>query len=539
MDIHPKYIESHTVSEAERIVFKYVKMARQPGDYCAFHSLMLPGHRNNLTGETDFLILTPEGFIILEVKGGIISVNKNGEWFTETKGGNIHKIKQNPFLQAKNNMYSVQDEMIKASMPFRKHSNLMGFGVIFPECKFKIESIEIERSTLLDVTGFINNDCIGNFIKQLEIYWRAKFRYKPVAFDSSDFKRIRHWLRPKFHGVKSLRAEQSELSETMVSLVDEQMDFLEISSGKTRVICRGGAGTGKTLLGLEYTRLRRAKGLKVLFVVPSQMFFRYLVNRGYRESWIITFEETGKIENHSLDMVVIDESQDLMSLKNFQKIDKILKGGISRGSWLILIDDQNQTGIDGKFDSDYYTRLKSFSEIDFLLPRNIRNTKEIIDVTKLLTSRDIGKKGTGLGSVRFIKYKNANEMGVNVCAYIKDQRIKDLKDDMIVILGKDDIGLSAVAREIKRNGHTVTELNRNNIAGYPLDSIMYSSIKDFKGIEAFIIIVDIGEFPTEEALASTLLYVAVTRATGHLILLYPESMKEIIAETEYKNRNKL
>jgi len=228
-----------------------------------------------------------------------------------------------------------------------------------------------------------------------------------------------------------------------------------------------------------------------------------------------------------------------MSLKNFQKIDKILKGGISRGSWLILIDDQNQTGIDGKFDTDYYTRLKSFSEIDFLLPRNIRNTKEIIDVTKLLTSRDIGKKGTGLGSVRFIKYKNANEMGVNVCAYIKDQRIKDLKDDMIVILGKDDIGLSVVAREIKRNGHTVTELNRNNIAGYPLDSIMYSSIKDFKGIEAFIIIVDIGEFPTEEALASTLLYVAVTRATGHLILLYPESMKEIIAETEYKNRNKL
>jgi DNA helicase IV len=325
----------------------------------------------------------------------------------------------------------------------------------------------------------------------------------------------------------------------MVSLVDEQMDFLEISSGKTRVICRGGAGTGKTLLGLEYTRLRRAKGLKVLFVVPSQMFFRYLVNRGYRESWIITFEETGKIENHSLDMVVIDESQDLMSLKNFQKIDKILKGGISRGSWLILIDDQNQTGIDGKFDTDYYTRLKSFSEIDFLLPRNIRNTKEIIDVTKLLTSRDIGKKGTGLGSVRFIKYKNTNEMGVNVCAYIKDQRIKDLKDDMIVILGKDDIGLSVVAREIKRNGHTVTELNRNNIAGYPLDSIMYSSIKDFKGIEAFIIIVDIGEFPTEEALASTLLYVAVTRATGHLILLYPESMKEIIAETEYKNRNKL
>ena len=535
MDIHPKYIESHTVSEAERIVFRHIKKARLQGDYYAFHSLMLPGHRNNLTGETDFLILTPEGFIVLEVKGGIISVNENSEWFTETRGGNIHRIKQNPFLQAKNNMYSIQDEMIKASMPFRKHLNLMGFGVIFPECKFKIESIEIERSTLLDASGLLNDDSIGNFINQLEIYWKERLRNKPVAFDSSDIKRIRHWLRPKYYGVKSLRAEQENLSERMVSLVDEEMDFLEITRDKSRIICHGGAGTGKTLLGLEYTRLRRAKDLKVLFIVPSQMFFRYLVNRGYKEPWIITFEEIGKIKNHSLDMVVVDESQDLMSLENFQKIDKVLKGGISKGSWLILIDDQNQTGIDGKFDSDYYSCLKSLSEIDFPLPRNIRNTKEIIDVTKLLTSRDIGKKGTGFGSVKFMKYKNTNEMGMNVSSYIKKQRIADLGNDMIVILGRNDIDLSAVAREIEGHGHAVIELNRNNIAEYPLDSIMYSSIKDFKGIEAFIIIVDIGEFPTEEELASTLLYVAVTRATGHLILLYPESMRKIIAETEYKN----
>jgi hypothetical protein len=319
-----------------------------------------------------------------------------------------------------------------------KH-NLLGYGVVFPECTFDQDGADVERSVLFDSRILRKADPIDFVITELEKYWGAKNRKSAAKFSRENWRKMERWFKPKYQSVPSLRAVREGLYRKRVALTKSQMDFLETAAGKKRIICQGGAGTGKTLLGLEFARIKVLQKLEVAMMVPNNLI-EYLRGKGYQDRWLASYEQLSGMSDDSVDWLVVDESQDLMNLDDFSEIDRILKSGLESGNWLLLIDHQNQSGVRGKFDPQWMKTIKGFSEADLVLPRNVRNTKKIIESTKQLTGRDIGKEGTGEGpKTDWIRYKTDEERNRIIKERI-DQLVasSELDPGEIVIVGVDD-----------------------------------------------------------------------------------------------------
>lgn len=536
MKVYPKIINENTVSAAERLVYEYIKLADMPG-YMAFHSLLLPRHPKKYMGETDFLILSKKGILILEVKGGLIEVNR-GQWSVTTEGGVTCKLNESPFAQAKDNMYAVLEDLKKAAIPFVYRGHLAGHGVIFPNCIFECNGLGIEQEIILDARGLKNTDPLAGYITQLEKYWQTKIGHTPQLLREEEVGRIKDWLRPKYYSVPSLRAEHISLERRMVGLLDEQMDFLETAGNKCRVICSGGAGTGKTLVGLEFARQKQQNGENAFFIVPNSILASYIKNRGYDRPWVQSLDMLKFKPDKSIEWLVIDESQDIMSIEGFEEIDRVLDGGIENGKWLLLCDRQNQSGIDGSFDPQFSKYLSGLAEAEIILPRNIRNTVEIIENTWSLTGKNIGKRGTGKGrNVDYIDYRDIQDAAQKVNTIVDNLLRKDLEASDILVIGKSNAADSALYQEMKRQGSPCLELNQENINHYPFHQPVYSSIRNCKGLESYVVVADLSEFGADEFRGNEL-YVSLTRPVGMLFLLYRKDLKKQIGEIQIKHLKK-
>ncbi len=65
---------------------------------------------------------------------------------------------------------------------------------------------------------------------------------------------MKHFLRPEFDVAVPLHVQLDELGERVAAMTEDQMRMLDVVDANPRVICSGGAGTGKTFLALELAR---------------------------------------------------------------------------------------------------------------------------------------------------------------------------------------------------------------------------------------------------------------------------------------------
>ena len=63
-----------------------------------FHSLNIPEHERKQFAEADFVVVSSRGVLILEVKGGRLSV-KEGVWYTRDGDGNVDRLNESPLKQ--------------------------------------------------------------------------------------------------------------------------------------------------------------------------------------------------------------------------------------------------------------------------------------------------------------------------------------------------------------------------------------------------------------------------------------------------------
>ena len=96
----PSQPKEGTNSKAERDFFWLLKkkLADKDNVY-VFHSLVLPTHERQISGETDFIIISERGLLCLEVKGGNVSY-KNGVWEYRRNDGTLTDEHMDPFKQA-------------------------------------------------------------------------------------------------------------------------------------------------------------------------------------------------------------------------------------------------------------------------------------------------------------------------------------------------------------------------------------------------------------------------------------------------------
>jgi hypothetical protein len=84
---------------AEKRVFQALSAANLGSSWQAFHSLNCSEHRYKRWSEIDFLIVGPAGLLVLEVKGGRVSVH-GGIWTFTDRWGREHRRAEGPFRQA-------------------------------------------------------------------------------------------------------------------------------------------------------------------------------------------------------------------------------------------------------------------------------------------------------------------------------------------------------------------------------------------------------------------------------------------------------
>ena len=240
-----------TNSTAEKKVFdKLVQSFPEQSNsgFTCFHSMNLTRHAQKRFGEADFLISCPEGLYVLEVKGGGIAC-KDGVWETTDRSGQVHVLRESPFRQAETALHA-QESRLKEGLPSASRNLTVGYGVVFPDCNLEHSGAEWERELVYDLG---TRKSFEKWLMSLFGYWQSRHP-KHTLMQPETLKELRQFLRPEFEAIVPLYVLTGEAHDQIASLTEDQMALVDVVAANRRVICSGGAGTGKTFLAVELAR---------------------------------------------------------------------------------------------------------------------------------------------------------------------------------------------------------------------------------------------------------------------------------------------
>ena len=571
--IPPQY-DAKTRSNAEKRIFDLLKNDPDTESWIALHSLGLSARADKPYGEIDFVVIIPGGGIIcLEIKGGGISC-ANGIWATTDKHGQVHTMTRSPFMQAREGMFALREAM---EFHFGSNHNVMkctiGYIVVFPDVDAPPQTTEFAPWEVIDRTALQRP--VSQLIRRAIRDQRRKLDFRvDSSLPSPELAReVRQLLRPDFDIVIARSTQILKTEEKLIRLTENQYDVLDRLQENPRCLIKGAAGTGKTLLGLEYAKRAAKKGARVLLTCFNKLLGDWLreQTQGYegitagsyyrclREIILATpfadefIQQEQKATDDTLfsevfpfygelsaseiedqfDILVLDEAQDLVRPTILNVLNAHLRGGMAGGNWVVLGDFTNQAiyasgGEDHLVLLDrycpYYTREH--------LTINCRNTRQISEETILLS---------GFSTPPF-RLSAVNGLSVDYRYWYNErQQIKKLdsvlrchlKDGIdpkdILVLSPVSFDRSVASALQSTDQYTLHDVKHKLFRKGKEHQIFFSTIHAFKGMESPVIVLcDVGEIETEEPQA--LLYVGMSRARSHLTILIHEGTQPALAQ---------
>ncbi len=513
-----------TDSSAERRTFDRLRGAfNGPGeDLTAYHSLNLTRHAYKRFGEIDFVLCGRDGLFVLEVKGGGVSC-ENGVWTYTNREGARTLNREGPFRQAESALHGLVGDL-EDHLPSAVVSSLtIGFGVIFPDCEWRVESAEWDPHTLCDARKFRD---LEGWLRRLFRYWRAKAAH-PTFADPASLRAVRKYLRPNFETATPLYVLTDRAAEEAARLTEDQMDWVDTIAANRRVLCSGGAGTGKTFLAMELARRWAAAGRQVLLACKSPWLRRYLETRFAIPGLTIAVVDNVRTAaqragRERFDALIVDEGQDLFDLESLDLLDRYLLGGLSEGSWCIFHDTNNQAGLVGRTDSEAYRYLLELAPARVSLRTNCRNTLAILERVQEATGADMGVRGIGAGpKVRWHRARSPEES-----AQLLAEEIGSLLDDgglspgHVTVLSPHPFPESSAALLPEPMGRMLQILDEYSLRSFPPSRPSFAQIASFKGLEnEAVIVIDLPEPYREAEDLLPLHYVAMSRPRAVLSLI--------------------
>lgn len=214
MAIFIPQVDPETIdNDGERDVARELK--NLPDDCIVYHSYPWLKHGRTLyQGEADFLVLTPQGLLVLEVKGGTVSFNASTrEWRSGYEGI------QDPFAQATKNIYEIVDKIRKSEFNNNPHFPCpYGYAVVFPHCDWSGDLPPGAQTGVLFSAKDLPH--LGTKIQKCIGLWDRSAH--PTLLDGNNRKKIRTALEGTFRLLPTLDRVIQNQNEKLVQLTENQ-----------------------------------------------------------------------------------------------------------------------------------------------------------------------------------------------------------------------------------------------------------------------------------------------------------------------------
>lgn len=563
----PEVASGDIAHDSERIV--YEALGGLPTGFIVLHSFPWLRPTRDLTGEplregeADFVILHPErGLLVLEVKGGRPELTGR----TWSRGG---KQMRDPFDQARRSRYALLDA-IEERTGRRVHRGLFTHGdvVVFPHANFPgTLPVNSDPRILVDAAGL---ETLPLRIEAAFAAWaRSETHLAP-----NQFSQMLDALMPKLRLLRCASAEVSAEHDRIVQItLDQRATLLGLLEGE-RVLVEGTAGSGKTLLALEFALTLAERGERVLLLCYNRHLCAWLQEQAKHDPRaqrtggrldITTFhacarnlakrarvafevpstgeqvfwdDEVPLIMEQALevlrarghaeiyDAVVVDEAQDFAP------------------DWWVTIESLSREGRAGRLYAfhDLNQSLRGAAKLPpvpfptrFRLTTNCRNTKAIARSSASLARIEVRLlPGSPSGEAPAIRRapSNAAEAGL-VLAELRLLLHQGIKPQQLAIIGPTALGKGPLGHHHESHGVPLIDDASDWRRGA---GVLVTTARAFKGLEADIVIVyGLGSFGP--LFTVTDLYVAWTRARHRLILVCQsgeirESVEAALADAE-------
>jgi hypothetical protein len=511
---------------------------------------------SEIDGECDFVIAHPDhGILVIEVKGGGIEYHADtNTWKTIDRYHVDHDIKD-PVKQARDGKYQIL-EKLKASKHYISWIPA-SYGVIFPDAKQSGFDLGIDRPR--EIFCF-KNDFEGDLKKWVLSRFdvTGKTGKQQHGFGRSGMNALHDILAKPFQLHAPLISYLKDDEKSISLLTNEQCQTLIEIDELPRVIIRGGAGTGKTVLAMEEAVRRAHQGLRVLLTCYNKPLAAHLNQKIGSEPNIMirTFHtlcaeavekaalsipegisETDKFRNvypelflKSLqvlkklrfDVIIIDEGQDFLpswinALEN--SLDPTGK------KFIRIFYDSNQ-----RIYNDYTRWGAGFELSPIKLSKNLRNTKRIHNLVKNFYSGHLIEARGPLGQdIEFISAETETEIRERLSEKVTDLiRNESANPGDIAILTESKSQFDLIAPKGKISGYKCQPCET-----FTENAIVLDTIRRFKGLEnmTVIIIISAPMFLEEE-----LFYIAFSRARAQLIILGTNELQLLLSERIHEEK---
>jgi hypothetical protein len=572
----PAQFDGSTASAAERKIFELLKSDPDTSDWIVLHSLGLARRGTKPYGEIDFVVLIPAaGVFCLEVKGGRIACH-GGEWETTNRYDQTEKLKRSPFLQAREGMFALRESLQNKMSGTLASELVYGYAVVMPDISFTAQSQEWEQSQVIDRDAL--KQPVSAAIRRLASSQR-KFHPKSPAGEPmrQTVRTIQQMLRPDFEFVVTRGVQIDDTEARLLRLTEEQFDALDLLEDNERCLFEGAAGTGKTMLALEYARRSAVAGKRTLFICYNRLLgdwlrqqtetlglrqylaagryfklLRELITHSSISSDFMEQEKRGQTSelydttyalcgqmaaeevNQPYDVLVMDEAQDLLKPGTLQVLNSWLKNGLANGCWAVFGDFQRQAIFGDTSGEDLKVLLKQQAPqfVKGKLTLNCRNSRNIGEETALLSGFSSPPYRMGQVSglpVDYRYYTSRESQQAALTEALKRLLTEGVKPSDIAVLSRLRLENSGLAGLNGEDHFRLFDADGSLVTKSRVPVIRFSTVQAFKGMESPVVVLcDIEQVTDGEP--QSLLYVAMSRARSHLTVLVHQNARPFIGE---------
>ena len=486
--------------------------------------------------EVDFIVFDgSRSLLCIEVKGGAIEYSGEQEkWLQNGK-----PLKKSPDRQAAEAMHS----MLSFLGADAKDINV-GWALCFPNSTLPqafVAPSSLPKAVILDEATLMD---VEQAIASVESYYTNNLN-RPGA-DTHTAGRIHNKLTRGIGFITSVGARIAKARKQIIEVTREQFDVLEDLEANHRMVIKGVAGSGKTLIAREFASRLETKEATVLFLFYNRMLANSVRYSFDRSSTIncITFHSFAKrlIEQYDpewwddhkssehdfwelevplklldtipqseerFDAIIVDEGQDFKPAW-LEAASTLLKDP-DNGRFVVFYDDAQDLfnrwsdlpwGGDGIF-------RKS-------LTRNCRNTKAIVDYVNKATDSSMASSTRSPVGITVVETLHENQGAARTALKkeLSELLTQGVNPQQIVLLINTDHDESSVAGLNSVNGVNIESMGRSYRTRS--DAIRYTSINMFKGLEADVVFVL--DLPATTQTNTCALYTQTTRAQTHLVV---------------------